>query len=375
MDGGSPWNYVSSRTRKNNQRENKYVNKYIDTHSFTYEISLDSETVPLKMFTDIKIELDEVKNKMDKMDQNTLNQKLRHADPFSKTKKIIEQKLNAENVSNAWIKMMQMLNSFQLIKNSDSKIFCNAELPGAFIFAINHYCYSHFGKMIEWYASSLIGESDVSLNYLDDQYCLAKNHPNRWLMNSSMNGDVTVPANRKYVHEKLGGTIDLYTSDLGFAVKNFNEQEREHIIAHIGAALMGIESLKVGGSMILKMYTFFEPETLNFLSSIIPLFEKFYIHKPAASRITNSEIYIVCINLLSLQNFSSIEKLSTPKNKITSISSDFYNAAKNIYSTQITELEKVYKSNLSSPHRAANITSILKSLKKLPNEKKLGKKC
>ena len=368
--GGSPWSHVE---RKKPLK--KSPPKYFDPPSFTYEISLTSENVPFELMTDIKTNLDAVKNKMDKMDQTILSQKLRHADPFSRTKKLIEQKLNAEHVSNAWVKMLQMLNSFNLIKNSDAKIFCNAELPGAFIFAINHYCFSHFGKMVEWNASSLIGSSDVSLNYLDDEYCLAKNHPSNWLMSSKMNGDVTLPSNRKQIHELLGGTIDLYTSDLGFAVKNFNEQEREHIPAHIGAALMGIESLRVGGSMVLKMYTFFEPETLNFLSSIIPLFEKFYIHKPAASRITNSEIYIVCTNLLSQQSFAAIEKLGNIKTKIPTVSSEFYNAAKTIYSTQISELEKVYKSNLSSPYRAANIAPILKSLKRLPEEKKLGKKC
>ena len=62
----------------------------------------------------------------------------------------------------------------------DMSIFCNAELPGAFIYAIHHYIQTKTNTTYDWCANSLLSD-DISI--LGDEFGLFKRFPEKWFHN------------------------------------------------------------------------------------------------------------------------------------------------------------------------------------------------
>jgi len=90
----------------------------------------------------------------------------------------------------------------------------------------------------------------------------------------------------------LGGKADLYTADGGFDFSaDFNGQENTVQRLLIAEALCGLKSLKVGGTMILKLFDTKNQGTLDILWIISMCFERTGMVKPHTSRPANSERY------------------------------------------------------------------------------------
>ena len=103
-------------------------------------------------------------------------------------------------VTNAWMKCYELIYDYGLITEDTNTVFCNAELPGGFIAAVNHYMKTNFiNKEYKWYGSSLvIGDSkENKINALGDQYGLWENNKDNWLMDfeGPNNGDATILSN------------------------------------------------------------------------------------------------------------------------------------------------------------------------------------
>ena len=90
----------------------------------------------------------------------------------------------------------------------------------------------------------------------------------------------------------LGDLADLYTADGGFDFSaDFNAQENtvQRLLAAEG--LCGLQSLKPGGTMILKLFDTTYAGTLDLLWLLSGCFEKTALTKPLTSRPANSERY------------------------------------------------------------------------------------
>ena len=233
-------------------------------------------------------------------------------DPYKSERQLIKKMIQSPNdISKAWLKCTEIITAMELIpdKAHTYVTFDNAAFPGSFILAINHYIATktHI-KDHKWFASSLLtekkntieGEYTLSSKYaLDDSYGLYSKYPEKWLMNEKYNGDVLNRDNQLHLCQKLGGAVDLYTSDLGFDIgEEYESQEISHIKFNAGQVLSGLLVLKKGGSLVIKQYTCFETHTLNILIVLIHFFQSTWICKPNTSRDTNSETYIVCKNFL-----------------------------------------------------------------------------
>jgi len=219
---------------------------------------------------------------------------------------------NTPNVSNAWLKMYELLSSFPLITASTRSVFSNAELPGSFLMAINHYTKTN-GFAIQWMAASIV-ETDPGKNYLDDRYRLVTNYPDNWIMDGESrrgapgfnNGDTTIVDNisdfRGKVMERTGGRgVDLYTSDIGIDVsENYGNQELIESRLLLGSVVAALRTMAPGGNMVLKTFTYFEPFTLSIFRVLSTLFTKFYVCKPLSSRPSNSEVYLVGCGLTAV---------------------------------------------------------------------------
>lgn len=345
-----------------------YPYEFINRQSVKVRINPDGKKCVAQLaMMELKANLNDVKKVMDKMegeDEICLKEILTHVHPHSGSKNKIEDiRVNGENATNAWVKMWETMKDFNIFPNTgkEYKIFCNAELPGAFIFAINHWAKTH-KIAYDWCANSIlqerIGGSVENIKYLDDENGLLEKYPGKWLMNDRAgkpvnDGDITKEENRKYIYERVGNKMDIYTSDLGFEIKLagndpdsknlYNDQEILHYNAHVAAAICGVTSLAVGGLMICKSYTFFEKKTFSFWQSqIFPLFRECFVYKPSASRMANSECYFVCRGLKRTISFKDGENLADFDDDLC-VHEDLYAAAKLIYGNQMKKLTEVYK--------------------------------
>ena len=233
------------------------------------------------------------------------------------------------NVSRSWLKLYEIVHHFGIFSMftsmSSIKTFHNAEFPGNFILSFL-FMREKLHKLgnnvpdIDWVASSFIdtdyknsnksSSSSSTSTILDDQFGFYSRTKDNWLMNDINNGDMTNLENINEIAARLGKTIDLYTHDAGIDVShNYNNQEKENAILHLGCALMGFKVLKNGGIFIGKQYTFFEYYTVDLMMIYSTLFDKFYITKPSTSGILNSEIYLIGIGFKGLPE--STEKLLT----------------------------------------------------------------
>lgn len=204
-------------------------------------------------------------------------------------------------ITNAWVKCWEMLIHYKLIPenhSSDFTVFCNAEFPGAFIFAIDHYMKTKTkNKKYKWYGNSLWPGStkEGGDNILGDDFGLYKKYKKRWLMNKDKNGDVTSKEMNDYIKSILEKKVDLYTSDIGINVPFEREHEKETLEAHLnlGQIICALNTLKEGGHMVCKTFLFFKPMTMSLLYLLSSIFDEFSISKPMTSRPGNSEIYLI----------------------------------------------------------------------------------
>lgn len=265
-------------------------------------------------------------------------------------------------ITNAYVKCWEMLHEFKLIeKKPNNVIFCNAELPGAFIFSIMQYMKKSKIEKYTWYGNSL-------LEGLQDTFSLLRNNPRNWLMTDENKGDVLNPQMTKDIREKLGGKVDLYTSDIGvpkLTKEHMIYQERYEARLNLAQIMDGLYSLADGGNMVIKMFMFFTNFNRSLLCMLTKHFSAVYITKPATSRPANSEVYLICKGYIGLP----------PDNIMTTIEDYVYNwddsmidltpfglptaevwldlvyASYLIYSSQINALDKVitvYNTNVTT---------------------------
>lgn len=251
-----------------------------------------------KRLTALKAKLSDAKSLMDSRFKGDFPTYWKECDPFKSEKAIVAKIGCTYNITNAWLKCYEMLNEFDLIPEDSDRFvhFDNASFPGSFIASTHHYIMTKrtWGNNYQWHANSLIDANELNADPIDDKYKLYSNYPDNWLMDSNCNGDVLLVANQQAFADKLGGKIDLYTSDLGFDVSsNYNNQEMIQARANIGQIIAGLITLKPGGSFITKQYTSFEMITVSVMFALSQLFDEFYLCKPMTSREANSETYLV----------------------------------------------------------------------------------
>lgn len=278
-----------------------------------------------------------------------------------------------QNVTNAWTKFYELyaligdIIGQQFITKSAGglRIFCNAELPGASICALNHYMKSHRIKYA-WKASSFM--PDNTGTQLGDQYGLWKGNPSNWLIHDAneYNGDMTNLVMIKKCAEKclseFPAGVNIYTHDAGIDVtrdfgpwKAYIDQERANMKLHLGCALAGLMTMGKGARFIAKQYTCFEGTSRFLIDKYATLFDKFYLIKPMTSRPYNSEIYLVGIGYKGRADETSLKVIQELSDMMTKsemeiismyhdysdMTADIGNATKCIFGRQIAYLDEL----------------------------------
>jgi len=240
-------------------------------------------------------------------------------DLYRNLRSTMQKKYHMFDATNASLKMYELLMKMNLVDCTtleDNKLnsFSNAELPGAFIIAINYYMKSKCnGKVFNWLASSYLPEAAAATGnktILEDKFKLYAMNRDKWFMGPRPNalpegfdditGDVTDPntvislgIGVKSLFTTTAGAV-LYTSDVGIDVTgDYAGQEENTSAINYGQIISGLLSLAPGGNFVTKQYTFFTPFSRSLIALVASFFEETYITKPATSRPGNSEIYLV----------------------------------------------------------------------------------
>jgi len=243
-----------------------------------------------------------------------VEQVLRNLDLYSWLKGPIAKQKKGQAVTNAWLKCYEILGRSGVLAScapppSEAgrplRVFCNAEYPGSFVSAINHFVSTRgegVAPAVDWVASSLFPDGGEAA--LGDAHGFGAGNPERWLMSAEMRGDLTSPddieALAQLVSRHFGGAgVDLYTSDAGIDVSSdYNNQEALTARIHLGQVVTGLLVLRRGGALVVKTYTFLSRFSVSLISLCASLFRRVEIVKPRASRPANSEVYLVCLGRL-----------------------------------------------------------------------------
>ena len=267
-------------------------------------------------FAEVRRAVEAAKQQLDKIPPKDFDKLSRVLDLYSGLKRTLRDEYNMSNPTNASLKMYEIIIQMRLLACESGALtrirtFCDAELPGAFIVAINHYVKTMCpATNFDWVGSSYFPKDAAERGdntILGDFYGLYANNRERWLMGPSPNalpageppltGDLTdanvVAALSDAVHARYGGAT-LYTSDAGIDVSaDFNRQEELTALLNYGQVICGILALAPGGHLVTKQYTFVTPFSRSIIALIAALFDEAYVVKPLTSRPANSEVYII----------------------------------------------------------------------------------
>lgn len=142
---------------------------------------------------------------------------------------IVRKNIKSQVVSQAWLKMYEILANCRLIKKTKSyKTLHLCEAPGSFIACINHFIQSNFRKTgdppieFNWVAQSLnarhpINRKKYGNKIFSDDFGLISKYPERWIWGADGTGDITQIQNIKS-YAKYATDVDLITSDCGLSM-------------------------------------------------------------------------------------------------------------------------------------------------------------
>lgn len=100
---------------------------------------------------------------------------------------------------------------------------------------------------------------------------------------------------------------DLVVADGAFDVRGReNDQETLSLSLLRKECSVIVETLRVGGNCVLKVFDTFNCSTISLLENFVSHFTKHYLYKPSHSRAANSEKYLVCKGKLAVGNVSSV---------------------------------------------------------------------
>ena len=194
-------------------------------------------------------------------------------------------------LSRSFFKMIEIWDKVFLHNETINKSTHTAEGPGGFLEAIQY----RSGSPIPMLAMTLKSKVRSVPGWRKSQTFLQQHPDVRITYGADGTGDLYKLANQDVFASESGGrTSDLYTADGGFDFSaDYNGQENTVQRLLVSEALAGLNTLKPGGTMILKLFDTKCRSTLEILWIVSSCFEKTGILKPSTSRPANSERYFI----------------------------------------------------------------------------------
>jgi len=142
----------------------------------------------------IEVALTAAKSQLDSIPKNEFKSLMSAIDLYSNLKKILRARFNMTIATNATLKIYEITCQMKLFLCDDNSFtdrvrsFHNAELPGAFISAINHYIRTKAPHInFSWLASSYYPMTSKTVDMLGDHFGLYANNRGNWLQGPKPN--------------------------------------------------------------------------------------------------------------------------------------------------------------------------------------------
>eukprot|EP00045_Choanoeca_perplexa_P012635 m.138820 g.138820 ORF g.138820 m.138820 type:complete len:1153 (+) comp16081_c0_seq1:65-3523(+) len=268
-----------------------------------------AEWIPPSGFIQCKEATGSVRSKLDDKDISVWKNLTRFTNLTGRVVPELRAKIDPELCTNAWAKMTELLVHFELLKDVGPKVRTvhTCEAPGGFIAATNHYLQQLHGDQLDfdWVGLTLnpYFEDNNPAEMVDDDAFILGTF-SHWEFGKDDTGNIMKADNIRQLWQRAErlGPVHLYTSD-GSVDCQHDPNQQEVIVAqlHYCEAVAGMGCLAPNGSMVLKMFTYFESSTLALLALLGPHFDKVWISKPACSRASNAETYVVCKGFLGIE--------------------------------------------------------------------------
>ena len=182
--------------------------------------------------------------------------------------------LNKHNnkISNKIYKWLEVLKiGFDKYKLSN-RIFSNGYMPHMFLYAMKSYLDK---EKFEWYSNN---SNNSNIDEKDEKDVLQ--------CDNAFNIDTSDIRNIDYLDRKMNRGIDIYAS--------YTNKNNDDLMKFLGDILLGLVSLREGGTMLFNMKSFFRLLEISVLGVVCDMFKYMTIVKPYFSRLTDSEVYIIC---------------------------------------------------------------------------------
>jgi hypothetical protein len=289
-----------------------------DKNIIDFKTNNDYDDIP-KYFKRAIVKFNLETRALDKRPMNIYHQVKVRIDYYYKklTKEVVQRyKLSNDYVSNAWLKMTELLNKVDLINKKATKIktFHICELPGSFINAIRFYINTKTDiKDFYWKAQSLNPDrddkdSDERIAFGDEANMLKK-YPNNYDFGYNKSGDITDYKNIEYYRKKYNDN-DFVTADCGLP---YSQKVLSNALTY-AQYLMVFSCCKIGGNCAIKRWLPIEnTQEIYMLYLFYCVFDKVIIYKPKLNY-QSQEYYLCGINYLGIDKIFLDELIEYLKN-------------------------------------------------------------
>ncbi|KAG5678577.1 hypothetical protein PVAND_008239 [Polypedilum vanderplanki] len=335
-----------------------FTNENYKLPPIDYFYSTDSEAYDL--LEKIKNELNAEKSKLNDKKIENWSRHTRQNNPAQLIVHHLREVIKGEFVTQAFAKFFECLNTYPLInENVSDKLFSVhlCEAPGAFITSLNHFLKINYPNLkFIWRATTLnpyYEGNSISNTILDDRFIL-HTFPN-WIFGESFDGDILCEDNIKSLIANCNkiGNVMLVTCDGSIDCLDKPENQEE-VVSKLHAAefITSLALLADDGSLLIKLFTFFESTTVALLYVLNCCFKHVHIFKPVTSKEGNSEVYVIGLNFKKdsisseyinylIKNFMKEKKSMLPLNSIPkSFLKQIVDAAKYFKDLQVSVIKK-----------------------------------
>jgi len=221
-------------------------------------------------------------------------------------------------ISNAFIKMWEILSTFDLIhiNTKPFRVFHICEAPGQMILATRYYAENKKSDRkskdleYEWRANSLNPFNSIVKNkfgrVFGDEYGLMKENSQKWIWGADNTGDITRTENIKWYRKyMLNNNGKFHSPDIIIGDGGLGSGNDAIILQRLDLAqvIMVIACSSKGGSCVIKHFTPYmvnHPDTIkatgffiNFMYLYYLVFDDIALFKPYSSDMTSGEFYVI----------------------------------------------------------------------------------
>lgn len=236
-------------------------------------------------------------------------------------------------LSRAFYKMMEMINFFNLIKDTNNSLetFHVAEGPGGFIEAVNYYRKRTINPFTynkdQYYGMTLVDDDNSKIpGWCKSTHFISTTIPVKIEYGESGDGDIYKLENLDYIYNNHRNNYSLVTGDGGFDFsEDFNKQESIAMKLILCEIIYGIILTKVNGNFVVKIFDLFTLCSYEIIHLLSCIFSEIYICKPETSRYGNSEKYLICKGKYKDVDYEQYTKLRNFFIKINNYNDEFSN--------------------------------------------------